>query len=45
MRWTVERYVLREVVQTWVAVTGVLVAILLGLVAVVQRLGGRMGIG
>src|SRR5271167_4527569 len=29
MKWTVERYVLREVVQTWVAVTGVLVAILL----------------
>ena len=29
MKWTVQRYVLREVVQTWVAVTGVLVAILL----------------
>jgi len=29
MKWTVERYVLRDVVQTWVAVTGVLVAILL----------------
>ena len=29
MKWTIERYVLREVVQTWVAVTGVLVAILL----------------
>ncbi len=29
MKWTVERYVLREVVQTWLAVTGVLVAILL----------------
>ncbi|MGA2189860.1 MAG: LPS export ABC transporter permease LptF [Steroidobacteraceae bacterium] len=28
MKWTVQRYVLREVVQTWVAVTGVLVAIL-----------------
>ncbi|MGO8977423.1 MAG: LPS export ABC transporter permease LptF [Steroidobacteraceae bacterium] len=29
MKWTIERYVLREVVQTWVGVTGVLVAILL----------------
>jgi lipopolysaccharide export system permease protein len=29
MKWTVERYVLREVVQTWLAVTGVLVAILI----------------
>jgi lipopolysaccharide export system permease protein len=29
MKWTVQRYVIREVVQTWVAVTGVLVAILL----------------
>ena len=29
MKWTVERYLLREVVQTWLAVTGVLVAILL----------------
>jgi len=29
MKWTVQRYVLREVVQSWVAVTGVLVAILL----------------
>ena len=29
MKWTVQRYVLREVVQTWLAVTGVLVAILL----------------
>jgi len=29
MKWTVQRYVLREVVQTWIAVTGVLVAILL----------------
>jgi lipopolysaccharide export system permease protein len=29
MKWTVERYVLREVVQSWLAVTGVLVAILL----------------
>jgi len=29
MKWTIERYVLRDVVQTWVAVTGVLVAILL----------------
>jgi len=29
MKWTVQRYVLREVIQTWVAVTGVLVAILL----------------
>lgn len=29
MKWTIQRYVLREVVQTWVAVTGVLVAILL----------------
>ncbi len=29
MKWTVERYVLREVVQTWLGVTGVLVAILL----------------
>ena len=28
MRWTVQKYVLREVVQTWLAVTGVLVAIL-----------------
>ncbi|HMK86194.1 MAG TPA: LPS export ABC transporter permease LptF [Steroidobacteraceae bacterium] len=28
MRWTVQRYVLREVVQAWLAVTGVLVAIL-----------------
>ncbi len=28
MRWTVQRYVLREVIQTWLAVTGVLVAIL-----------------
>jgi len=28
VKWTVERYVLREVVQTWAAVTGVLVAIL-----------------
>lgn len=28
MKWTVQRYVLREVVQTWMAVTGVLVAIL-----------------
>lgn len=28
MKWTVQRYVLREVVQTWAAVTGVLVAIL-----------------
>lgn len=29
MKWTVERYLLREIVQTWLAVTGVLVAILL----------------
>src|ERR1700761_433486 len=29
MKWTMQRYVLREVVQTWLAVTGVLVAILL----------------
>ncbi len=29
MKWTVQRYVLREVAQTWLAVTGVLVAILL----------------
>jgi lipopolysaccharide export system permease protein len=29
MKWTIERYLLREVVQTWLAVTGVLVAILL----------------
>jgi lipopolysaccharide export system permease protein len=29
MKWTVQRYVLREVMQTWLAVTGVLVAILL----------------
>jgi lipopolysaccharide export system permease protein len=29
MKWTVQRYVLREVVQTWLAVTGVLVAILM----------------
>ncbi len=29
MKWTIQRYVLREVMQTWVAVTGVLVAILL----------------
>ena len=28
MKWTVQRYVLREVMQTWLAVTGVLVAIL-----------------
>jgi lipopolysaccharide export system permease protein len=28
MRWSVQRYVLREVIQTWFAVTGVLVAIL-----------------
>jgi len=28
MKWTVQRYVLREVVQTWLAVTGVLIAIL-----------------
>jgi lipopolysaccharide export system permease protein len=28
MKWTVQRYVLREVVQTWLAVTGVLVVIL-----------------
>src|ERR1700692_2039809 len=28
-KWTVQRYVLREVMQTWLAVTGVLVAILL----------------
>lgn len=28
MRWTIQRYVLREVIQTWLAVTGVLVAIL-----------------
>ena len=28
MKWIVQRYVLREVVQTWLAVTGVLVAIL-----------------
>src|SRR5260370_17398405 len=28
MKLTVQRYVLREVVQTWLAVTGVLVAIL-----------------
>src|SRR5258706_13544048 len=28
MKWTVQRYVLREVVQSWLAVTGVLVAIL-----------------
>ena len=27
MKWTVQRYVLREVAQTWLAVTGVLVAI------------------
>jgi lipopolysaccharide export system permease protein len=27
MKWTVQRYVLREVIQTWLAVTGVLVAI------------------
>ena len=27
MKWTVQRYVLREVIQTWVAVTGVLVSI------------------
>src|SRR6201996_8307171 len=29
MKWTVQRYVLREVAQTWLAVTGVLVAVLL----------------
>jgi len=28
MKWTIQRYVLREIVQTWLAVTGVLVAIL-----------------
>src|SRR5438477_3605306 len=28
MKWTVQRYVLREVIQSWLAVTGVLVAIL-----------------
>jgi lipopolysaccharide export system permease protein len=28
MKWTVQRYVLREVVQTWLAVTGILVSIL-----------------
>jgi lipopolysaccharide export system permease protein len=28
MKWTFQRYVLREVVQTWLAVTGVLLAIL-----------------
>jgi lipopolysaccharide export system permease protein len=28
MKWTVQRYVLREVMQTWLAVTGILVAIL-----------------
>ena len=28
MKWKVQRYVLREVIQTWLAVTGVLVAIL-----------------
>jgi lipopolysaccharide export system permease protein len=28
MKWTMQRYVLREVVQTWAAVTGVLIAIL-----------------
>src|ERR1700678_1796668 len=28
MKWTVQRYVLREVIQTWLAVTGILVAIL-----------------
>jgi len=27
MKWTVQRYVLREVIQTWLAVTGVLVSI------------------
>ena len=29
MKWTIERYVLREVAQSWLAVTGVLVAIIL----------------
>jgi len=29
MKWTIERYVLREVAQSWIAVTGVLVAIIL----------------
>ncbi len=29
MKWTVQRYVLREVVQTWLGVTGVLVAMLI----------------
>jgi lipopolysaccharide export system permease protein len=29
MKWTIQRYVLREVIQTWLAVTGVLVAILI----------------
>src|SRR5271154_1158842 len=28
MKWTVQRYVLREVVQTWLAATGVFIAIL-----------------
>jgi lipopolysaccharide export system permease protein len=27
MKWTIQRYALREVIQTWLAVTGVLVAI------------------
>ena len=29
MKWTIERYVLREVAQSWLAVTGLLVAIIL----------------
>lgn len=29
MKWTIQRYVLREVMQAWLAVTGVLVAIML----------------
>ncbi|MFO1466448.1 MAG: LPS export ABC transporter permease LptF [Steroidobacteraceae bacterium] len=29
MKWTIERYVLREVAQSWLAVTGILVAIIL----------------
>ncbi len=29
MKWTIQRYVLREVAQSWLAVTGVLVAIVL----------------
>src|SRR5258708_34438743 len=38
MKWTVQRYVLGEVVQTWLAVTGILVAILVS-----NQLSGVLG--